>query len=274
MPSKETKPSIQPSRRNDSAGIRVIARAADILKVLAHHPEGLTLREIANRVDLPRSTVQRIVKALDDANFVIAASAISGVRLGPALTLLAGHAKEIDLVQICRPLLAKLNKDTGETIDFAVLGSDKVVVVDQVPGVRHHLVWLTAVGSSLSLHSSAPGKALLAEFAPHELAAVRKRYRLVKFTGNTITSWTRLEAELAEIRRTGVAYDREETFDGIHAVATCVRGPDGDRGAVAIPVPAQRFEEIKDDLVQVFQRRCGLLQRRFTGSPARGRSST
>jgi len=260
--SSEVEGSEQLGESFDGSGIRVIARAADILKTLGQHPEGLTLREIANRVNLPRSTVQRIVKALDDANFVIAASPTSGVRLGPALTSLAGNAKEIDILQICRPLLVKLNKDCGETVDFAVFGNDKAVVVDQLPGV-HRLVAVTAIGSSLPLHASASGKALMAELAPHEFAALRKRYRLVQFTKATIRDWAELEAELAVIRRDGIAYDREECFAGIRCVAKAIRGPSGEVGAVSIPVPKERFESTKDNLVEILQRRCGTLQRRF-----------
>lgn len=244
------------------SGIRVVARVADILRTLSQYPDGLTLSEIANSVNIPRSTVQRIVNALDDANFVVAASATSGVRLGPALISIAGAAKQIDVVEFYRPVLAKLNKDCDETIDLTVLGNDKMVVVDQVPGIRHNLVWLTAIGSSLSLHASAPGKALLAELDPQGLAALRKRYRLAPFTKNTITDWARLEAELAEIRRTGVAYDREESFDGIRAVGKFVRGPSGDLCAISIPSPAERFDAIKDALAQVLVSRCETIQRR------------
>lgn len=246
----------------DGTGIRVIARAADILKTLGQHPEGLTLREIANRVNLARSTVQRIVKALDDANFVIAASPTSGVRLGPALTSLASFAKQIDILQICRPLLVKLNKDCGETVDFAVFGNDKAVVVDQIPGV-HRLVAVTAIGSSLPLHASATGKALLAELAPHELASLRKRYRLVRFNENTIVDWAELDSQIAQVRRDGIAWDREECFPGIRCAAKSIRGPNGEVGAVSIPVPTERFETTKDNLVQILRRRCGTLQRRF-----------
>ncbi len=247
----------------DGTGIRVIARAADILKTLGLHPEGLTLREIANRVSLPRSTVQRIVKALDDANFVIAASPTSGVRLGPALTSLAGSAKQIDIVQICRPLIIKLNKDCGETVDFAVPGNEKAVVVDQLPGV-HRLVAVTAIGSSLPLHASASGKALMAQLSPRELAGLRQRYRLVQFTKHTIKSWVELEQELAQIRRDGIAYDNEECFIGIRCVAMVICGPNGETGAVSIPVPGDRFESNKEYLVQILRRRCGALQRRFS----------
>jgi len=56
------------SKDSGSAGIRVIARAADILGALSKHTDGLTLGEIAQQVELPRSTVQRIVQALDEAN--------------------------------------------------------------------------------------------------------------------------------------------------------------------------------------------------------------
>jgi IclR family transcriptional regulator, acetate operon repressor len=245
-----------------SSGIRVIARAADILKMLGQHPEGMTLREIANSVNLPRSTVQRIVKALDDANFVIAASPTSGVRLGPALTLLAGSARQVDLEDVFQPLLDQLNRDCGETIDLSVFGNDKMVVVSQAPGIQHGLVWSTAVGSTLPLHASAPGKALLAEFAPHELGALRKRYRLVKFTENTITDWQMLEAELSDIRHSGVAYDTEECFNGIRAVGKIVHAAKGDFCAVSIPTPAERFEATKDHIVRVLQRRCEAQQRR------------
>jgi DNA-binding IclR family transcriptional regulator len=255
------------SENRDSSGIRVIARAGDVLTALGQHPEGLTLREIADRVDLPRSTVQRIVKALDEINFVIAASPTSGVRLGPALISLGTLANEIDIVKICRPLLVELNKDCGETLHFSVLGNGKAVVVDQILGVRN-LLAAPPIGTSLPLHASAPGKALLAEFPPSELANLRKGYRLVKRTANTIDNWTALEAELAQVRREGIAYDREECFAGVCAVAKTVHGPQGEVGAVSIPVPQERFESSRVDLVHIIERRCKIMERRFAPSGA------
>lgn len=251
--------------KSDASGIRVIARAADILRALAAHPDGLTLREIANRVDLPRSTVQRIVGALDDANLVIAASPTSGVRLGPAFITLASSARQFDIAEIARPLLAQLSKDLGETVDFAVLGNDKAVVIDQIAGI-HPLVAVSAVGSSLPLHASATGKALLAALPKEDLTPFRKRYRLIPFTPNTITSWERLDQELDEIRRSGIAYDSEEYQLGIMAVAKSISGPTGEFGAVSIPVPADRFAIMRETLAQTLIGRCEILRRRFARS--------
>jgi len=126
----------QQQQDSGTTGIRVIARAADVLTALSKHPDGLSLGEIALQVGLPRSTVQRIVQALDEANLVIAASPTSGVRLGPALLVLAASVKQFSIAEISRPLVVQLSKDTGETVDVAILGSHKAVVVDQIHGTH------------------------------------------------------------------------------------------------------------------------------------------
>ena len=75
------------------AGIQSIARAAAVLRALERSPSGMSLGEIAAALDLPRSTIQRIVDALKDEGFLIRASPRGGVRLGPMLLRLAGLAE-------------------------------------------------------------------------------------------------------------------------------------------------------------------------------------
>ena len=250
------------SGNTGSSGIRVIARAADILRALSKHPDGLTLGEIGQLVGLPHSTVQRIVKALDDVNLVIAASPAGGVRLGPALLALASSAKQFSIVKFVRPLIVQLSKDTGETVDLAVLGTDKAVVVDQIAGT-HPLLAVSATGSSLLLHCSASGKALLASLPDKRLTRLKSRLPLPAVTRNTITTWARLELELESVRRTGIAIDREESFDGICAVATGVRGPGNEIAAISLPVPADRFRITEKSLIETLLGRSQALQRRI-----------
>lgn len=252
----------QAKQELESSGIRVISRAAEILKIVGQHSEGLTLREIADRVHLPRSTVQRIVSALDDANLLIPASPTSGVRLGPALISLGGLAKQFDIVDVMRPLLVQLSKDLGETVDFAILGNEKAVVVDQIPGV-HPLVAVSHVGSSLPLHCTASGKALLATLGEGELAKLRKHYRLKPCTHHSISDWNVLAAELGVIRRSGMAFDHEEFRPGLCAVAATVHAPTGQIAAVSLPVPSERFIATEQNLVRTLTERAGMMQRRF-----------
>jgi len=249
-------------KESDSSGIRVISRAAEILKIVSKHPEGLTLREISDRVRLPRSTVQRIVSALDDANLLIPASPTSGVRLGPELIALGSLAKQFDIVETLRPLLVQLSKDLGETVDLAVLGSEKAVVVDQIPGV-HPLMAVSNVGSSLPLHCSASGKALLATIQPEELTKLKKHYRLTARTPKSICDWDVLMAELEEIRRSGLAYDREECFAGICAIGAALRAPTGEFASISMPVPTERFLRTEKTLVSTLLERAGTMQSRF-----------
>jgi DNA-binding IclR family transcriptional regulator len=75
-----------------------------------------------------------------------------------------------------------------------------------------------------------------------------------KYTPNTVTDAGALEVELATVRTTGVAYDREEYVMGVCAVATPVRDAVGARGALTVELPAGHFFGHEDDLVDALLR--------------------
>jgi len=247
---------------SERQGIQVIARAAALLRALERRPEGLSLGELAKAVSLPRSTVQRIVDALDNEGFVLAASPSSGVRLGPALLALAA-ATRFHIAEAARETLEALAKECGETVDLSLIDQDKVVFIDQVAGT-HRLTAISAVGLSFPLHSSANGKAVLAAMADDEIARLRKRVRLTAVTPNTITSWDRLDGEIEQIRREGVAYDREENSPGISAVSVAIRSPSGELAAISIPAPTQRFETTQVELTRALLKHTARLQQKLT----------
>ncbi len=249
------------ARKNgERQSIQVISRAASILRALEANPDGLSLGEIAKVVGLSRSTVQRIVDALDHENLVLASTG-SGVRLGPALLRLAA-ATRYRISEIARETMEELSLETGETVDLAVADNEKVVVLDQVAGT-HRLMAVSAVGGSFPLHCSANGKAVLATFDESRLAKFKKKASLAKHTKNTITTWGTLERELERIRETGVAYDREENSVGICAVAVALRGPTGEIASISMPVPTQRFLENEATLVKSLLAHCRALQKRL-----------
>jgi IclR family transcriptional regulator, acetate operon repressor len=239
---------VSPADGQDRAGVQVIARAAQVLRALQHQPEGASLGNLAKAVELPRSTVQRIVDSLDAEGLVVAASARGGVRLGPALLGLAA-ATRFDIVELARPAVEALAKATGETVDLSIANHDRVVFVDQVPGI-HRLAAVSAVGVSFPMHSCANGKAVLALMDELELRRVRLRLKCVAKTQHTHASWRSLNADLERIRKNGIAYDREENSLGISAVAMAFRMPSGQLGALSIPVPTQRFRAAVPQLVR------------------------
>lgn len=245
------------------SGIQVIARAAAVLRALQHHPHGLSLGELAKLLDLPRSTVQRIVDALDQENLVIAASARRGVRLGPALIAL-GAATKFEIAEIARATLADISRATGETVDLSLLDGDKLVFVEQVSAEHQRLRAESGVGIAFPLHCTANGKAMLARLEPEVLEKLKKKLKLQRYTANTLTTWAELSRELDQVAHTGVAVDNEEHSEGICAVSASLRLPDGGLAAISVPVPTPRFQQQQERLSELLLQHCQRLQRKLS----------
>jgi DNA-binding IclR family transcriptional regulator len=231
-------------------GVQVIARAAEVLRRLAAEPHGLTLIELAARVNLPRSTAHRIVGALSQEGFVRAAPS-GRLRIGPALIGLAVSSRR-DVRHEAGPYLERLSHELGETVDLAVLDGGEVLFIDQYPS-RRTLRIVAEIGARFPLHSTANGKALLAALSPDEVEAVLPK-RLAKETEHTVTDRAALLDELEVVRRTGVACDREEHTVGISAVGVTIRDAVGALAAVTVVVPAARFDDNEKKLTAALVR--------------------
>lgn len=227
--------------------IQVIARAARVLRALEGEHAGLSLAQIAQRVGLPRSTVQRIVEALTAEQFLIAAAPSARVRLGPALVRLASSAR-MEITQIARPILAELSQVLGETVDLSVLQGGAAVFIDQITG-SHRLRAVSAVGEVFPLHCTANGKAMLSLL--HGEAVDRLLHApLARHTPNTLTKASDVLGEVTSCRRRGFAFDLEEYTEGICAVGTGFLDPIARPHAVSIPVPTTRFKRRRSELIE------------------------
>lgn len=225
---------------DDTGGIQSIARAASVLRALGQQQHGMSLGEIAGVVGLPRSTVQRLVQALLQERLVeVGGFAGPGVRLGPALAELARTIR-VDMVRLARPHLQTLFDRVRETVDIAQANGREVQFLDQIVSDQA-LRAVSRNDTALSLHCMACGKALLSGMPDSEVERLLGS-KLSRATASSITSVPALLAELAEVRRTGFAYDRQELSDGICAIAIRIAVPNGRDHAVSVVVPAQRFE--------------------------------
>jgi DNA-binding IclR family transcriptional regulator len=236
-----------------STGVQVIARATEVLRALEAEPGGLSLAKIAQRVELPRSTVHRIVTALEAESLVIPASPSGGYRLGPELARFAASAGG-ELRESVRPFIERLRQEADETVDLAVLNRERVFFVDQV-AAPHRLQALSAVGVSLPAHCTAIGKALLAGLTDGQIERLLPE-RLPAETSNTITDRAELLVDLERVRATGIAYDREELTIGISAVGAAIRDAGSVVAALSVPVPTARFAGQEERLAETLLRTC------------------
>ncbi|WP_408632560.1 IclR family transcriptional regulator [Mycobacterium shinjukuense] len=218
-----------------------------MLRVLQAHPEGLSQAEIGERVGVARSTVSRILNALEDEGLVASRGTRGPYRLGPEIARMASTVR-LGVVTDMHPFLTELSRELDETVDLSILNGDRADFIDQVVPPRR-LRAVSAVGESFPLYCCANGKALLAALPPERQSQALPS-RLVPLTANTITDRAALRAELARVQAEGVAYDREEQTDGICAVGVALSGITDQLVAVSVPVPAQRFYGREDQLAR------------------------
>lgn len=227
------------------AGIQVIARAAAIMRALGNNPQGLSLAAIAQQVDLPRSTVQRIINALAEELLVEHAGPTGGVRLGPALGQLINQT-QTDILSLTRPYLQRLSEQLQESISLCTLAGDRIYVIDRIVAERELRV-VFPIGVSAQLYATAAGKVLLSEMAEADLGHLLPE-SLPMLTPSTPTRQQLLE-QLEAIREHGFASEGDEFIEGVGSYAVAL---DTYLGLYALCVigPTSRLTTVRDQVCQ------------------------
>jgi DNA-binding IclR family transcriptional regulator len=236
-----------------TAGIQVIARAGEILRALQTAPGGLSQVELGERLGLARTTVHRILGALEDEGLVAVSRTRGRYRLGPQIARLADSMR-VDLVSRVRPYLEQLSLELDETVDLSALDQGRVTFLDQVVA-PHLLRAVSAVGESFPAYSCAPGKAMLAALGKEALRVVLPA-RLEPLTPNTVLTSNALRQELKVVRERGYAVDLEEHTEGICAVGAVVATGEATPMAISVPMPTQRFTGREGELAEALVATC------------------
>ncbi len=217
-----------------------VARVFDVLDFLALHPEPLGVTDVARGIACPKATAHRLLKAIEQKAGVVFDGA--GYALGPKLIYLGEQVRSrLRLVHASRPIMAALAATQGETVSLGILYQDRILIVENTkPGKASILT--AQLGPVAELHCSSLGKALLAHLPRERLEAVLQRVRFTGHTPKTITDVRRFQRELAEVRRRGVAHDREETEVGVACIGAAIRDRHGALiAAVSLSGPAFRL---------------------------------
>lgn len=239
----------------EGGGKQVIARAAAVLRTLENRDRGLGCGAIAGETGLPRTTVTRIVQALEAQQMVCKGQ--DGWKLGPALTRLAASA-HTDIAGLARPHMEAAARHTRETVQLLVARGELAILVEQCPSDQVLRV-VHRVGAALPMYCTAPGKALLAQLSDEEIVRLLVS-PLEARTPRTLASISELTTRLVEVRATRVAENWEEYMEGICGVAAVVRTGSGERYALSISAPTHRFARAKDALTGTLLRTVGAIE--------------
>jgi DNA-binding IclR family transcriptional regulator len=198
-------------------GTQAVLRALCLLKLFTDEQPQISLAELAQRANLNKTTVYRLLTALESEGLVIRNDTGDTYRLGPAMIVLGGRAMRANSLRtISRPELELLAQHTRETVTVEILSHGQVLILDEVDG--GYLVGAAPnVGSYWPLHATATGKVLLAHL-PAEQRQDLLQPPLTAYTENTLTSLDNLSNELDKIKTQGYAVGNQELEIGFTSV--------------------------------------------------------
>lgn len=211
----------------------------------------LRIDDVAERLDIGSSTAHRHLQTLEKYGYVVNTS--GEYRLGLQFLTIGGHVRASKpAYDLAKDAVYELAKQTKERVQFEVNEGGERVFLFTKTG-EHAVRGDAKIGKRGPLHCSAAGKALLAELPIPEVREYMNTHGKEQVTENTITDVDEMLAELETVREEGIAFNREESTLGFHAVASSVSKPSGQvLGALSVAGPAHRIngerflEEIPD----------------------------
>jgi len=225
------------SASDDEPRRSVLGRVDCIIGAFDSADDALTLHELTERTGLPKSTVHRMIDQLVSIGWI--EREVSGYRIGMRLFEIGGLAsRRSRLSDLAYPHLHALSVATGLAVQMAILDGTDVVYLERIPMKGFHLP--TRQGGRQPAYCTALGKAMLA-FDDAATAEVMEQ-ELPARTSRTLTTARELAIELERIAETGLAFDHQESYEGMACVAAPLRSSGRAIGAVSVTGPVSRID--------------------------------
>ncbi|KAB2338938.1 IclR family transcriptional regulator [Cytobacillus depressus] len=222
--------------------VKSVSRALDIIMIVSLKKGGLGVTEIANQMDINKSSVYRTLSTLVQYGYVEQDKETGRYKLGYKFLEISSNLLEsIDLREEAKPFLRELESETKEVIHLVVYDQGEVVYIEKLDGsetLRMH----SKVGKRAPMHCTSVGKSILAHLPTDAVTSILDHKGLPVHTDKTITDKDQLFQELANVRKNGFALDLEENEKGI----TCIAAPIFDHvgkvvAAISISGPTMRM---------------------------------
>ena len=216
---------------NTTGPVRSLLKAVSILQCFSYDEPELGIADILRKVEMPRTTVHRILSTLLSTKLLERESNSGKYRIGPALYMMGSlYLGTTDILAAAKPVTKLLNEITGDYVVLSVFDRGNVVIIKKEES-RHGFRYHHTVGTILPAYASAMGKAFLSELSESELDSLYPNENFKLLTSKAIATKAQLKKELEQIRTTGVSYDFEGNTEGLSCVGCVIR--DATRKAVA-----------------------------------------
>lgn len=248
--------------------IQALDKGLALLKELAT-VRGMTLTDLAIRLEMPPSSAHRILTTLEKQGFADLddvsqewSVGIEAFRVGSAFLV------RTNLVEAAIHQMRRLMEETGETANLAISDAGEVVFIAQVE-THNPIRAFYRPGSRSAMHSSGIGKALLANTPQKDVERTIRDMNLTRHTNNTCATPEALFSDLEKTRQRGWALDNEERYSGMRCVAATIFNAYGEAAAgISVSGPTVRFPDEKlDEIGEMVNRAANEVTRLIGGKP-------
>ncbi|MBW2076378.1 MAG: IclR family transcriptional regulator [Deltaproteobacteria bacterium] len=210
--------------------------------MLSRKPRGMSLSQLSEELQYPKSTVHHILSTLLPYEYVSQDPETKRYSLG--FKFLSIGRVILDTIDVL-----ELHEQCKEAVHLAILRDGKVIYIDKID-TQGMVSLATYIGYRTDPHAASGGKVLLSELSRKEIMDIYRDRPLKTYGKNTITSLPRLFEELEKIKKQGYAIDDEEYYEGIRCVAAPIRA--GWKVVAAVSITGAIFtmtmERIRNEL--------------------------
>ena len=225
-----------------------VGKALEVLDAVAAFERPVKFTELQETSPYPKATLYRLLQTLTNQNLLSLDDDNRTYSLGLRLIRLAHTAWEnASLAPIARPSLERLAIETGESVHLAQLDNGQVIFVDKIKATDRFET-LAQVGKVAPAYCTGVGKAMMAFISPKRLEIVVRQQSFFPYTPATHRSAETLLSEIEQIRRDGIAFDREEHEEGINSIAAPIFIRNG-RVVGALSVATSTARHRREELV-------------------------
>ncbi len=209
--------------------MKSLKKIVDILDYLSDVKREVGITELSLELNLPKSTVHRILKNLSKYSIVEREDNTSKYKIGLRLLKYSNSLlRSFDLRQIANPILKKVRNETQETTFLTVWKNEQGICIDSVSSIRNANTHLfVEITREMPFHCTASSKVLLANQPIEDIKKIITKNPLLKYTPNTITEPDKLIIDLLEIKDKGYAICNEELEEGIKAISAPIKNING-----------------------------------------------
>ncbi len=211
---------------NASAGHTdgTVGKALDVLEAVAGFGRPVRFSELLAEGRWPKATLYRLLQTLTNQGMLFHDRDSNSYSLGLRLVRLAHRAwTQSSIAPVARPFLDDLSTRLGKTVHLAQLDHGQVLYIDK-RNPQNPIAMFSDTGKVGPAYCTGLGKAMLAFLPAADLAAAMRAQAFYPHTPATLTTEEALRAELAEIRQTGLSFDREEHEPHIICIAVPILG--------------------------------------------------